>query len=110
MKRMVTKMFAAGALITLVAGFMLPSLARAADDGQQVFFHAPRGTSTVSVTGKNQNDVTSTWTGTADEDGNAYTQDWWFKGDVDITYVVNGQSYTKKAYISPSGSGRVDVY
>ena len=34
MKRMVTKMFAAGALITLVAGFMLPSLACAQDNGQ----------------------------------------------------------------------------
>jgi hypothetical protein len=81
-----------------------------ATNGQQVYVHGPRGTGRVSVTGHNQDNIVSTWTGSADIEGNAFTKSWWFKGDVEVQYDLNGQTYAKKVEVPGSGPDTYDVY
>lgn len=81
-----------------------------ATNGQQVFFHGPRGTGQVSVTGNNQDNILSTWNGQADGNGNALTKDWWFKGDVEIKYVINGNNEFKKVNVPGSGPDVFEVF
>ena len=64
-------------------------------NGQQIYFSGPRGTGKVKITGKNQNNILSTWEGTADADGNAFTENWWFKGKVEVEYEVNGTTQNR---------------
>lgn len=78
-----------------------------ATNGQQIYFSGPYGTGMVHVTGKNQNNIISTWKGTADRDGNIFTENWWFKGKVEITYEVNRTTQTKVANVPGQGD---DVY
>lgn len=80
-----------------------------AANGQQIYFNGPRGTSQVSVTGKNQDNIRATWNGQADSDGNAFTKDWWFKEDVEIEYVLNGAKHTKTISVPASGDGTFEV-
>lgn len=81
-----------------------------ASNGQQIYFHAPRGTTQVSVTGNNQDNILSTWNGQADGNGKAFTKDWWFKGDVEIKYVLNGGNFAKEVHVPDSGDGTFQVY
>lgn len=81
-----------------------------ASNGQQIYFHAPRGTGQVSVTGTNQDNILTTWNGQADGNGNAFTKDWWFKGDVEIKYVLNGENLAKEVSVSGDGDETLQVY
>jgi hypothetical protein len=81
-----------------------------ATNGQQIFFHAPRGTGDVSVTGNNQDNIRVTWNGQADGNGNALTKDWWFKGEVEVTYVFNGQSESKMVSVPGQGDDVFNAY
>jgi hypothetical protein len=88
MKRTKSKI---SAIVALIAGFMTTPLALAGTNGQQVYFHGPRGTTEVKITGWNNNDINVTWTGQADSEGNAFTNDWWFHDAVIIDYIVRGE-------------------
>ncbi|MBR8840812.1 MAG: hypothetical protein DSM106950_44320 [Stigonema ocellatum SAG 48.90 = DSM 106950] len=79
-------------------------------NGQQVFFHAPRGTTEVVVIGNNQDDIVSTWKGHADGNGSAFTKNWWFKGGVEIRYVLKGRWYVKTVYVPGRGEDKFHVY
>ncbi len=81
-----------------------------ADNGLQIGFHCARGTGEVKVTGNNQDGVRVTWTGRADDNGFALTKDWWFQGQVDITWVdSNGTTQVKSVNVPKSGPAVYDV-
>jgi hypothetical protein len=66
----------------------------------QIIIQGHKGMSTVLVTGINQHNKLVTWNGEANpNNGQAFTKDWWFHGNVMIKYFVDGKWFEQEVNI-----------
>lgn len=76
-----------------------------AENGYQIIYYAEGETKDVAIRGHNQDGHWVEWRGQSDERGVVRTDDWWWKGPVQIVYSYNNQQHEKNVLVPEFGPG-----